>query len=520
MGSDSPTFDKIHHLLAWDGIYQSPLHPNAHSFPVEIFSEIFLYAVQDDPRAQMNLMLVCRSWHTIMLSTPSIHARFSIYGWTEKKDIERFGRRWLLDVTVDTQHLDPYPFGEPYFDPVESHACFMAAAGAASRWRSLTILSFPPPGEYRDLQIMHPFLHLESFKLDASCEFGNFMWPLLTAITTTVTPRFTVMEVLNPDAALYIVRPAHFRVFSSLTALRLTCRRMQNPVDILPSLHKLEILDAHHLSLPIYLPAVDLPLAQMLRNLRLKCVSILWMEARIFPALEECSIIFPQNADIFLPVYMPSCSILKYDSNNLGALARFRCPHLDELEIKCSQWRKLRGDLQLAALHPIFAAQSLTRLQLEIRCSEPLLKYMLGLAPALEELWMGLSSPHALSGAFFLAFAAGGCNTTVGPSGLTIEPLCRQLRKLHLHYKRWSRAAERNVLIPVFGAIVASHPAKEQVFSFRLSFGEGSELQEWFIHEPVEKIDLIWKADRTFISSPYGIVPLSRASVADGNYPL
>jgi len=99
-------------------------------------------------------------------------------------------------------------------------------------------------------------------------------------------------------------------------------------------------------------------------------------------------------------------------------------------------------------------------------------------------------------------------------------PLCRQLRKLHLHYKRWSRGTERNALIPAFGAIVASHRAKEQTFSFQLSFGEGSELQEWIVHEPVERFDVESQRDRAFIgvSSPHGIVPLSRASVdSDGD---
>jgi len=123
---------------------------------------------------------------------------------------------------------------------------------------------------------------------------------------------------------------------------------------------------------------------------------------------------------------------------------------------------------------------------------------------------------------FFLAFAAGGRNTSVGPSARTIAPLCRQLRKLHLHYKRWSRDTERNGLIPAFGAIVASHRAKELVFSFRLSFGEGSELQEWIVHEPVERFDIESQGDRTFIgvSSPHGIVPLSRALVdSDGKPP-
>ena len=415
-------------------------------------------------------------------------------------------------MTVDTQHLDPY--GRSYVNPVEFHACFMAAAGEASRWRSLALISLPPPGEYRDLQITHPLQCLESFKLAASCELGNFLEPLITIITTTVTTHFTVMEVLHPDAVLYIIQPAHFRTFSSLTTLRLTCRRMQNPVDIVPSLRKLEVLDVHYLSLPIHPPAVHLPLTQTLRNLRLKCVSIQWMAGQIFPALEECSIIFPQDANIFQSVCMPSCSILRYDSNNLGALEHFHCPRLGALEIKCGQWRKWRGNLQLAALHPIFAAQSLTRLQLEIKCSERLLAYMLGLAPGLEELWMGLSSPHALSSDFFLAFAAGGRNTTVGLPSHTLGPLCRQLRKLHLHYKRWSRGGERNGLIPAFGAIVASYPPEEHVFSFKWSFGEGPGLQEWIVHKPNKSFDVERVIDRTFIgvSGPHGIVPLSRKS--------
>jgi len=506
----------LFHKLPCDKIHQSSCD-KAHLVPVEIFSEIFLYTIQVDPRSHTNLMLACRYWRDIMLSTPGIHARLRITRWTTKKDVERFGSRWLLDVTVDT-----CGYGQSYVDPVEFHACIMAAAGAASRWRSLALLSLPPPGEFRDLQIMHPLWHLESFKLAASCELGNFLEPLLTAIITTVTPRFTAMEVFHPDAVLYILQPAHFRAFTSLTSLRLTCRRMQNPVDLLPSLHKLEILDAHHLSLPIHPPAVDLPLTQTLRNLRLKCVSIQWMAGRIFPALEECSIIFPHYADTIQSVYMPSCSILKYHSNILRTLEHFHHPPLARLEAKCGQWRSWRGSLQLAGLHRIFPAQSLTCLHLEIKCSERLLAYMLGLAPSLEELWMGLSSPHALSSAFFLAFAAGGHNASAKPSSQTLAPLCRQLKKLHLHYKRWSRGAERNGLIPAFGAIVASHPAEEHVFSFEWSFGEGSELQEWIIHQPNKSFDVESRKGITFIgvSSPHGIVPLSRYSGNDDGTPF
>ena len=488
----------------------------AHRLPVEIFSEIFLYMVQADSSCQADLMLVCRHWHNIMLSTPGIHSQLRIYRWTRKKDVERFGKRWLLDVTVDVRGVDP-DIGDWYndldFDPVEFHASFMAAAEAASRWRSLAFLSLPPLGEYKDLQIMHPLQHLESFKFATSCSLGNFLEPLLSAITTTVTPRFTVMEVLHPDAALYLLQPARFQIFSSLTTLRLICKRMQNPVDVLPSLHKLEIFEAHHLFFPMYPPGVDLPLVHTLRVLHLKSVSVQWMAGRVFHALEECSIIFPYHADTIQSVYMPSCSNLKYDSNKLSTLENFRIPPLVRLDINCGQCRMWRGSLQLFSLHSIFAAQSLTCLHLEIKCSERLLASMLRLVPALAELWMGLSSPHALSSTFFLAFAAG-FNAGEGSSSQASAPRGRELRALHLHYKRWLRGPESNALIQAFGAVVASYPSKEQIFSFRFGFGEGSESQEWIIHEPVERFDFGgYETTAIGISSPDGIVPLSRSEV-------
>ena len=398
------------------------------------------------------------------------------------------------------------------FDP----ACFMAAADVASRWRSLVVLSLPGPGECKDLQIVHPLQHLESFKLATSCNLGDFLEPLLNAITTAVTPHFTKMEVFHPDAALYLLQRAHFQIFSSLTTLRLTCRGMQNPVNVLASLHKLEIFEAHRLFLPMYPPGVDLPLVQTLRVLHLKSVSVQWMTGRVFIALEECSITFPRDADTIQSVYMPSCSILKYDSNNLGALEHFHIFHPHKLEINCGQWNIWRGTLQLAALHPIFAAQSFTCLHLDIRCSERFLAYMLRLVPALEELLMRLSSPHALSSAFFLAFTAGGRKTHAGQSSQTIVPLGRKLRVLHLHYKRWLRGPERNALIQAFGAVRASHPSKERNFSFRFGIGEGSESQEWIIHEPIERFR-DYRTTAIGFSSPDGIVPLSRSDVDDGD---
>ena len=194
-----------------------PLH-KAHLIPVEIFSEIYLYTVQVDPDSRTQLMLVCRYWRAIMLSTPGIHSQLRIRSWTKKKEVEKFRRRWLLDVNVN---MEKRRKGQS-FDPERFFASFMAAAQAASRWRSLELVAFPPPGEYKDLQIVLPLRHLETFKLTPSCNLGNFLEPLMTTITTTVTPCFTVMEVLvrfpRSYFLVFIVR-AH-KSFESLSIKR------------------------------------------------------------------------------------------------------------------------------------------------------------------------------------------------------------------------------------------------------------------------------------------------------------
>ena len=133
------------------------------------------------------------------------------------------------------------------------------------------------------------------------------------------------------------------------------------------------------------------------------------MAGHVFPALEKCCIIFPHHADSIhasQPVTMPSCSFLLYHSNDLHPLTLFHLPPLDALDVKNVQWNIWRGNPQLAILCPIVAAspQGLTILCLDVRCSEQLLLFILKLAPALEELWLGLAHPNALSKTFFCAF--------------------------------------------------------------------------------------------------------------------
>ena len=461
-------------------------------------------------------MLVCRRWRAIMLSIPGIDFQLRIQRSTQKKDVEAVTQRRssLLDVIVDMNNER----NGSHFSTRNFYASFMAAALVASRWRSLDLVSFPPPGKYKDLEITQPLHRLQYLKLRPGCRLNNFLRPFMTALTTTPTLNLTVLEVADPDASLYLVQPACLHVFSSLTVLRLICRRMDNPVDILPCLHRLVTFEAHHLHLPIYPLETGLPLIQTLQFLHLKSVSIQWMASQIFSSLQRCLIKFPHHIDALAlqPVILPSCSDFTYDSNDLGPISHFYLPLLTSLGVTSGQWSRWRGNLQLANVQPVVlaTAQSLTCLYLQVQCSEQLLANMLGLVPALEILWLGLASPYVISKAFFKAFVSKDPTSCTRLRRLTqaAAPLCTGLRRLHLHYKRWLRGLEKPAIVQVFGDIVASHQPKEgSNFSLLLSFDVGPRGQAWKVHEPAERYR--WRSGYISIGfpSPHGMITLSTA---------
>ena len=505
-------------------VYPFPPHGDDHLFPVEILSEIFQITAETwhgyDERAileyKKNLMLVCRYWYTVILSTPGIRSTLRIRRATQKGVIQTFLQartRWLMDVIVDMNDVkDGNDFNADNF-----HASFMAAAQAASRWRSLRLISPPPRGEFDSLQISQPLKQLESFELAQG--FGMFVDLFMAAISRTTTPRFTTMELADPVAIPYIVQPA---CSHSLVTLKIQLsKRMDSAVDVLPYLQRLETLVAHHLFLPIYPPDASLPLIQTLRKLNLKSVSVQWMAGHIFPALKECSIILPHHAGAIYalqPVMMPSCSDLTYTHNDLSPLTHFHSSSLNAMAVKSGQWSIWRGDVHLLAVHHILAAsaQSMTRLHLDVQCSEQLLVYILRLLPNLDYLWLGLASPNALSEAFFQAFilgwpsSVGGSEVVRIPSS-TVAPLCTSLEVLHLHCKRWLRGADKRSLLLAFRDIGESRHQKK--FELRLSFEEAPKEQFWVIGRGVRSnnmVGLVWLEIKCCgISSQYGMIAMS-----------
>ena len=284
---------------------------------------------------------------------------------------------------------------------------------------------------------------------------------------------------------------------------------MESPADILPHLQRIEQFHAHHLYFPIYPPDAPLPLIQTLRSLHLKSVSVQWMAGRVFPVLQRCDITFPHHIDTIClqPVTMPACDNLSYDSNDLVPLRYFRDLPLDRLAVKNWQWNVTRGNLQLIAIcHMIIPhAQSLSVLDIQVRCSEKLLTCMLSHLPALGSLYLRLASPRALSETFFQAFIATESNADIpcemgGPPGL---PLCLYLVELEVNYERWLRGPERMALLQIFGDIVSSREG----FEFRLKPNDLA--QTWVVDRHVESIHKAASDAVSVIgiSSANGIIP-------------
>src|SRR5258708_6390813 len=97
--------------------------------PIEILSEIFLLVYKNFDKEEhwswRELMLVCRQWYAIMISTPGIHFQLRIRGSTQSGVVQEFiqGRKSRFTLTVDMSGMG----GEDNFDSENFHECFMAA---------------------------------------------------------------------------------------------------------------------------------------------------------------------------------------------------------------------------------------------------------------------------------------------------------------------------------------------------------------------------------------------------------
>ena len=482
---------------------------------------IFLILVESflPIRERARLMLVCRRWCAIMLSTPAIPSHLWITKSTTMETVRAAiqGAKWHLYLTIN---INDESITKDFNADAFEASVFMVAIEAASRWNTLFIHSLPRPGTYKAVQPVPLLKNLKSFSVSPRCDLGDYFGLFMTAITITTTSQLTDMKLHNLKVVLYLVQPDCLRVFCSLTSLTILLpKRMESLADILPSLWRLMYFKARHIHLPFYPSDVPLPLIRTLRSLSLESVSVQWMAGKVFPGLSRCSIIFPHQIDTISnqPVSMPACTTLEYNSNDLDPIGYFHDLPFTNLTVKSGQWNVMRGNRELIAVCQALVshAQSMTRLDIQVRCSQQLLTCMLMLLPALEYLILRLASPRALKETFFRAFVTTKSNADSSHEmGTLSRPrLCVNLVGLEVDYKRWLRGSERTALLLVFGDIVSSRGLEE---GFQLCLRFEGLAPEWFVSRHVQSIHEVDLNERLVIgiSSPLGVIPLVMA--ADG----
>ena len=90
---------------------------------------------------------------------------------------------------------------------------------------------------------------------------------------------------------------SYYPIFSRLRYFKVDVREMRDPADILPYFQNLEVLKAYRLHLPTYPRETDLPIVHTLKRMSMKMVPVKWMSGRTFPALEDCTIIWPHHPE-------------------------------------------------------------------------------------------------------------------------------------------------------------------------------------------------------------------------------
>jgi hypothetical protein len=381
---------------------------------------------------------------------------------TKDAILRRLNRNPLsLEVRVDTES------DKESSSSLGAYEGLRLATSSASRWRTLTIDSFPDDNvsigdiqRYRLNQCFTlPMLHLETFKIFARCDKSPLLERLLQAVAATTREQLDLVQVHCPVAVELLSYPRHAALFRSIRLLDVEAKGGNSLVDLLPHLAQIEDFRASHLRLPTYPLERLLPFVHTIRHLRLKAVSIQWMSGRVFDVLESCTVLLPLNHHT-LPageINLPVCNKLTLRCYPLRILHTFSFPALDCLEVGCQNLDKRRGDAQLAPLRMVDRVSNLRILHLSIEASEHALARVLIFMPALEKLTLDLAGPLSLEEGFFTYLMARPLQKQdwdLLPIGSWKSTCCPALVVLELKYGRWLRTAEEFKLATVFAALV------------------------------------------------------------------
>jgi hypothetical protein len=317
--------------------------------PEEILAEIFHFAIGCNNHSPMGLVRVCQTWRAVILSMPRAWSSVRLSTWTEADKIKfilELTGGVPLDVEIDTgadvsRIVDEKGVGR--------YAGIERAVRVASRWRNLTITSFPSKADVDahlaptvpGFTFNGPMNALESLRIKNPCENSIVFEQLLDAVANSSHDQLVDMELSSPNAIHHFAQPQYVPIFRRLVTFKVDVRKMRDEVHILTHFEQLETLEAYRLPLPIYPIEVDLPLVRTLKRTKIKAVSVQWMAGRTFPKMEECIIIWPQFPErLERGVGFPACTHFTYDDHIIESLPNFHIPKLDSLVVRNVAWGK------------------------------------------------------------------------------------------------------------------------------------------------------------------------------------
>ena len=433
-----------------------------HRLPPELMIKIFHIAL-DVGQLRSGLMHVCRRWCKIIEGMASIWASLYLGAGNTPERVQHLlsrARTHPLVVKIDTD--------KARCTAGELRSSLAMAGKEASQWQTLTITSLPQdePGAQSDhaltsmqLQPMRQLRHLDIKEPVLS----PLLRLLLQNVATEAAGNLVSMEIHSHPAIEYLLQPVHVSIYCSLITFIAKVPKMSHPIDLLPHLIRLEVLDLTNLHLSIIDNGCALPLAHTLRHLRLKAVSIQWMGGQVFSQLEDCTIIAPQTGpSLHHDVQFPVCTKLHFENWGTSPIWQFFAPALGHMRVNSNAWSPYMGNGQVVQLVRAGFGMGLQpkSLSLSVVCKDRVLLAVLQLLPGLVELTLDVPRPAALGKHFFTGLLAKPGNQGTGESQFDWRELfrenatgwrctvCPSLRILELKYRQWLRPGYHDDFLP------------------------------------------------------------------------
>ena len=452
--------------------------------PTELLAEILTIAITCHGQNPFTMMHVYRTWRITILNMAHIWACLRLRPSTAPEYVEFVAERTKeVPLEVEIDYSDSWDHFISAQKRQQREKMAMALAKTMPRWRALTLAGFPGEvdviGATKEgepaMAFVLPLEKLEILKITGPCEMSGLFNQSLDTLTKTFTEKLTHVEIMTPNVIWSLSSPCYRPLFSRLRYFKVDVREMRDPADILPYFEDLEVLEAYQLHLPTYPREIDIPIVRTLKRMSLKTVSVQWMSGRTFPALEDCTIIWPHHPETLRlrgGVDLPVCTQFTYDDHLIEPMSEFRLPKLDKLVVRNKAWNKPRGSTQLASVWGESANPQWLKprvLHLDTQCYDQHLINALQLHPDLEELVLGLVRPDGLGKMFFNNMAARTCaesepgpDTPFGPSGdHLVAPLLPKLKVFGVRYRRWIREEERDEITPLLENLIKAREKTE-----------------------------------------------------------